>query len=234
MPELLKLATVIPIYKSKNKELLNNYIPISLLPAFSKILENIVHFLSTQELLYQSQYGFRPQHFTNHAVHEFVDDTIESFDDNKKHTIGIFLDQSNAFDTIDHTILISKVEWYGVRGMALDLLRSFLDNRQQYVQHNNCKSSISTIPCGVPQGSVLGPLLFIIYTNDLPNSLTSCKTILFADGTTLYLSTTDFQYLCNELGGNMARFTQFPIMITRSTIIYEIISPGAAGSSIYV
>ena len=211
VPDPLKLAKVIPIYKSKNKELLNNYRPISLLPAFSKILEKIVfkrlyHFLSSQGVFYQSQYGFRPQHSTNHAVHEFVDDTIDSFDD-KKHTIGIFLDLSKAFDTIDHNILISKPEWYGVRGMALDWFRSFLDNRQQYVQYNNCKSSISTIPCGVPQGSVLGPLVFIIYTSDLPNSLTSCKTIRFADDTTLYLSSTDIQYLYTTANKDLESLT---------------------------
>ena len=213
VPDSLKLAKVIPIYKSKNRVLLNNYRPISLLPAFSKILEKIVHkrlyqFLLSKTLFYPSQYGFRPQHSTNHAVHEFVDDTIASFD-NKEHTIGIFLDLSKAFDTIDHKILISKLEWYGIRGKALDWFRSYLDNRKQYVQYKDSKSVVSTIPCGVPQGSVLGPLLFIVYTNDLPNSLSNCKTILFADDTTIYLSSTDITYLYRSANQDLETLTEW-------------------------
>jgi hypothetical protein len=199
VPDLLKLAKIIPIYKSKNKELLNNYRPISLLPTVSKVLEKIVHkrlynFLLTQSVFYPSQYGFRKQHSTIHAVHEFVDDTITSIDD-RKHTLATFLDLSKAFDTINHEILIDKLSWYGIRGIALDWFRNYLSNRTQYVQYNNTKSATTIMPCGVPQGSVLGPLLFIIYTNDLPNCLSSCKAILFADDTTLYLSSSNIQQL---------------------------------------
>lgn len=188
----MKLAEVIPIFKAKDKESLNNYRPISLLPTFSKVLEKIVHkrlysYLLTQSIFYESQYGFRSKHSTNHAVHELIDNVITSMD-NKNSTLGIFLDLSKAFDTIDHKILLNKLEWYGVRGVALDWFRSYLSNRKRYVHYAQHKSNIYNIPCGVPQGSVLGPLLFIIYTNDLPNCLINSKAILFADDTTIYIS----------------------------------------------
>ena len=160
-------------YKAKD-----NYRPISLLSAISKILKKNNpykhNFLLTQEVLNKSQYSFRKHHSTNHAVHEFLDNVTTSID-NKINTIVIFLDLSKAFDTIDHTILLHKFEWYGVRGKALYWFKSYLHNYKQYVQYNNAESDTLTVPCGVPQGSVLGPLLLIIYTNDLPNSLLNCK-----------------------------------------------------------
>ena len=162
-------------------------------------MEKLVHkrlynFMHSQSVLYPGQYGFRTKHSTIHAVTEFVNDTIEGFE-NKKHTIGVFLDLSKAFDTIDHNILLQKLEWYGVRGIALDWFRNYLLDRKQYVLYDKTASLVKDIPCGVPQGSVLGPLLFIIYTNDLPNCLNVCKAILFADDTTIYCSSNNIQDL---------------------------------------
>ncbi len=155
-----------------------------------------------QSLFYKSQYGFRSNHSTIRAVNEFTDDVIASFE-NKENSLGVFLDLSKAFDTIDHNILFRKLEWYGIRGMALDWFKSYLNNRKQYVQYKNVKSSTLAIPCGVPQGSVLGPLLFIIYTNDLPNCLSWSKAILFADDTTIYLSSKNIENLYNRVNQDL-------------------------------
>ena len=207
VPDLMKLAEIIPIYKSKDKTLLNNYRPISLLPIFSKLMEKIVHirlynFLMSKQIFYNSQYGFRKHHATTHAIHEFVDNTVNAFD-NKLLTLSVFLDLSKAFDTIDHNILLKKLDWYGIRGKALDWFRSYLTDRTQYVKYNNATSSIKTLPCGVPQGSVLGPLLFIIYTNDLPNCLKVTKAILFADDTTIFLSSQNKQFIYESVNKDL-------------------------------
>ena len=195
VPDKMKVAKVVPIYKSKDKQQFNNYRPISLLPAFSKILEKVVHrrlykYFDAKKFLYKSQYGFRPKHSTVHAVSEFVYDALMSFE-NDQSTIAVYLDLSKAFDTIDHDILLQKLYTYGVRGIALEWFRSYLMNRKQFVQYSSLRSKVMNTTCGVPQGSVLGPLLFIIYTNDLPLSVKSTKVILFADDTTIYYSSND-------------------------------------------
>ncbi len=188
-PDIYKIAEVIPIHKAKDREILNNYRPISLLPTFSKILEKILHirlykYLQKNNILNPSQYGFRPKHSTTDAIAELVNKVTKNFE-NKSYTIGTFLDLSKAFDTINHDILIHKLEHYGIRGLALKWFQNYLSNRKQYTKVNGTKSAVRTVKCGVPQGSVLGPLLFIIYTNDLPNNLKNTSAILFADDTTL-------------------------------------------------
>ena len=181
VPSSLKLAKIVPIYKSKSKEEFKNDRPVSLLPCISKILEKIINkrlynLLLLQNTPYESQYGFRPKHSTINVVTELSNQDINSID-NKQCTLAVFLDLSKAFDTIDHMTLLARLAHYGIRGVSLEWFRSYLTNRKQYVQINDEKSATETMTYGVPQGSVLGPILLIIYTNDLPKSLIKTKTI---------------------------------------------------------
>ena len=188
-PDKLKIAKVIPIFKKGETTAFNNYRPISLLPVISKVIEKIMFnqlslYLENSRLLSGSQYGFRPKHSTEYAAIEVVDRLITQMDINNT-PINIYLDLSKAFDTIDHSILIHKLQFYGVNGANLKLFHSYLENRKQYTQINETKSGILPIKTGVPQGSILGPLLFILYINDFPQASNICNFIMYADDTTL-------------------------------------------------
>ena len=195
MPEQLKIAKVIPIYKKENAEIFSNYRPVSVLPYFSKILERLVFnrcmdYIDKNNLLNEKQFGFRPNHSTYMAIIELVDKIANAVERNET-TVGIFLDLSKAFDTINHDILLYKLEHYGFRGVALDWLKSYLSNRKQFVRYQMQDSNHKIINCGVPQGSILGPLLFILYINDIVNTTSLLELILFADDTTLLFSHQD-------------------------------------------
>ena len=135
---------------------------------------------------YKYQYGFRENHSTDHALIEIVDSIKLTIDDDKI-AGGIFVDLTKAFDTVNHSILLEKLNIMGIRGIPHKLMESYLTNRFQYVQIGNSKSTLLPINCGVPQGSVLGPLLFILYINDLANCCILVKIRIFADDTAIYL-----------------------------------------------
>ena len=166
VPDSLKIANVIPLFKSGDHDIFTNYRPVSILPAFSKILEKVVYnrllkFLNKFNILSDNQYGFRKHHSTAYSLTHLYD-KISSAIDNKEYTVGIFIDLSKAFDTVDHCILLEKLEHYGIRGSALNWFSSYLSGRSQFVDFNGYRSSTCQIRCGVPQGSILGPLLFLI------------------------------------------------------------------------
>ena len=149
-------------------------------------------------LLIPNQYGFRKNHSTDYAILQLSDKIIDSIA-KKEHTVGVFMDLSKAFDTMDHCILIRKLKTYGVRGTVLSWFEDYLRNRQQYVIFKSKKSNISTVKCGVPQGSILGPLLFLIYMNDIVNASPLLTYVLFADDTNVFYSHTDFNILITTL-----------------------------------
>lgn len=202
VPKDLKIGKVIPLFKAGDPSLFNNYRPISILPCFSKVLEKLVYvrmlkYLNDNEILYKHQYGFRQQHSTYMALLQLID-KISIALDNNMFAVGIFLDLSKAFDTVDYEILISKLYRYGFRDVVLKWLKDYLINREQYVFINGSTSKRIKLCCGVPQGSILGPLLFLIYINDLAWMFESALPILFADDTSVVISHANFDSLMNE------------------------------------
>ena len=188
-PDKLKIAKVVPVFKKENPHMTGNYRPISLLPVISKIFEKIVFsqlykYFNDNNLLYNSQYGFRKGHSCEYAAMEVTDKVFKHLD-NKKLPLAIFLDFSKAFDTINHKILLYKLKYYGVSGIPLKWFEDYLTNRKQYIQYKEKTSSEQTITTGVPQGSILGPLLFIIYINDIAKITKNFKFTIYADDTTL-------------------------------------------------
>ena len=188
-PTDFKLAKVLPILKKPNDYNVENFRPISLLNSVSKILEKCVFnqmyaYFESNNLLFTSQYGYRKEHSTELACLELVDKVSHQLDE--KHTpICVFLDLSKAFDTLNHEILLSKLKHYGLSDTPLRWFNDYLSHRHQYIEVNDIRSKTSKISMGVPQGSILGPLLFIIYMNDINYASELFQAILYADDTSL-------------------------------------------------
>ena len=201
-PTSLKTAKVVSVYKAGDINEVTNYRPISILSTFSKILEKLVHtrtlsFLKCHSVLIPTQYGFRPKYSTLHVLLDITNSALDNIE-KKLYTRLVFLDLTKAFDTVNHSILLYKLEHYGIRGIVNNFFGSFLLNRNQYIAINNTNFSLKSIDIGVPQGSILGPLLFLIYINDIPNSV-KCTPRLFADDTCLLMGAASTTILENQL-----------------------------------
>ena len=188
-PSVLETAKVVPVFKKDSKLDYSNYRPISLLSNIEKILEKPMYnrlytFLNNNNFIYNLQFGFRQQYSTSHALINITEEIRKAFDGGNI-DCGVFVDLQKAFDTVDHQILLAKLNHYGIRGVSSDWFKSYLSYRNQYVSINGFDSGLTTINCGVPQGSVIGPLLFLLYINDLNEAIKFCKAHHFADDTNL-------------------------------------------------
>ena len=204
-PTVMKLAEVVPLYKCKEHFRETNYRPISLLTTMLKVLEKIVYqrvynFLQDTHQIYDNQFSFRANHSCEHAIGQVVSSLVKNTE-NRKYSCCVLLDLSKAFDTIEHTILLNKLELYGIRGNVLSWFKSYLTGRKLRVKCrtiSNMKETMSKyypVEYGTPQGSCLGPLIFLIFVNDLHLHLQFSESVQFADDTTLLLSHRNPNYL---------------------------------------
>ena len=208
-PNYLKLAKVIALFKKGNRFEPENYRPISLLNCFGKIFEKLLYkqfiqFIEKHNILYLYQFGFRHDFSTTLALIDTIDD-IKFHLDKGEYVLGVFLDIRKAFDSINHAVMLEKLEHYGFRGHSLKFLQSYLTNRQQFTVVNGQNSVTLPTSCGVPQGSVLGPLLFLLYVNDIQYAVQDAKARLFADDTSLLIHDKNLQNLINNTELNMRK-----------------------------
>ena len=212
-PDILKSASVCPIYKKGERTICANYRPISLLSNLSKLFEKAMYsrielFLSNFETIYKLQFGFRKKHSTEHALLSMIEE-IRRCLDKGMFSCGVFIDLEKAFDTVNHKILIHKLDHYGIRENSLSWIKSYLSNRKQLVNLNGVKSNYEKVSCGVPQGSILGPLLFLIYINDMHIAVKSSIVHHFADDTNLLFSSKNPQKLSTILNTDLKLLYQW-------------------------
>ena len=209
IPNIWKYAKVTPLPKGGDSQLVTNLRPISLLPLLSKLIEKIVHnriyeHLTQWNLLEERQGGFRPGYSTIKTCAYFTNDIYTALNTNET-TIAVFIDAMKAFDTVNHQILLKKLAKYGITGKLHAWISNYLTDRKQCAIANNTVSSLQNITCGVPQGSVLGPLLFLIYINDISHIITNSKISMYADDTVVYISHSDLDIAIALLQADLYR-----------------------------
>ena len=204
---------MVPIFKSGDEMIFSNYRPVSVLPVFSKIIERLLYnrllkFINDNDLLYKYQFGFQKGRSTHMALIILINKISEALE-NGDCVIGIFLDFSKAFDTVDHIILLQKLYFYGIQDITLSWFENYLSNRKQYVTYNGNKSKTEKINCGVPQGSILGPLLFLIYINDLSTVSGASMSILFADDTNMFFTGKNPQKMATVINEELTKVQEW-------------------------
>ena len=214
-PKIMKLAKITPVFKKGDEKICSNYRPISSLPFLSKIYERcmtnrIVSFFNKHSLFSRNQFGFLKNKSTKDAIHEFLENIYDSLNA-RCYNISILIDLKSAFDTVNHKILLNKLELYGIRGHGLAWIKSYLENREFQVAINNKFSTKRTLNTGIPQGSILGPILFIIYNNDLPMVSDKLSTTLYADDTNFSITDSDYNTMISSLNSELVKVHEWTL-----------------------
>ena len=221
-PSILKFGKISPIFKKRSKEKIENYRPISTLPIFGKIFEKILYkrvysFVTSKNIISENQFGFRANHSTSHAIYNSVN-SIKTSHAEGEYVLGAFIDLSKVFDTIDHEILLHQLFNYGIRGNSHNIIRSYLSDRYQRIKIDNQISDDLLVKFGVPQDSVLCPLLFLLYINDLHQLCIGkkhIKFILYADDTNIFVA-------CDSIS-KAASITQYQLERVNSYMISNLL-----------
>ena len=238
-PAMLKTALITPIYKSGSRSLFSNYRPISVLPVLSKVLESVMYdqllsFINEHNIIYECQFGFRTKHSTFMPLcilHDYITSNLVD----GRTTVGIYLDLARAFDTVNIDILLKKLPKYGITGNALKLFVSYLSDRTHCLKYKDSISGTKSITCGVPQGSVLGPILFLLYINDLPKTCEAAKFLLFADDTAILYSAQTTRELQTLISTSFPKITKWlhanRLSLSIPKTFYQLYSPNCANST---
>ena len=212
-PDVFKTGLITPVFKAGSRTSFANYRPISVLPVFSKIIETIMHeqlvsFISDNNILFDCQFGFRSKYSTYMPIailHDYITSNLAT-----GHVSAcIYLDLARAFDTVNISILLKKLPKYGISGNSLDLITSYLSNRKHQLKYKDITSGPRDVTCGVPQGSVFGPLLFLLYINDLSSVCPEAKFLLFADDTAVLYSAPNMIDLQTIISVSFPRITEW-------------------------